>query len=84
MEKSTTSQLWFINDLLRSFRRGSKTTKELRDMFPTKSDASRAIKKLLEYDHREAERINGLPVEMRIWAHKEISDEEMDGIINKK
>ena len=81
MEKSTVRQLWLINDLLRAFSRGNKTTKQLRERFPTKEDASRAIEELKKYDSREAERINRLPVEMRVFAHKEISNEEMQSII---
>ena len=81
MEEATVRQLWYISDLLKHFRRGGKTTKQLREWFPTKDAAQKAIETLLAADHREAERINKLPVEMRLWAHKELTDEEWDALI---
>jgi len=82
MEPSTTRQLWTINDCLKAFRRGGKSNAELRKIFPTKDSASKAIEQLTKAEHREADKINALPVEMRLIAHKELTDEEWKKIKN--
>lgn len=82
MEPSTTRQLWAIAELLKGFRRGGKSNAELRKIFPSKDSASKAIEQLKKADSREADKINALPVEMRLIAHKELTDEEWKKIKN--
>lgn len=76
MEPSTTRQLWMIDDLLKDFKRKQSSIAATRKLFPTKEAASKAIEALMEIQSREANRINKLPVEMRLWAHKELTDKE--------
>lgn len=75
MEPATTRQLWNIQEALRRLHAGGKSISKLREMFPTKEIASKAIEILNEADHSEAERINKLPVEQRIFASKTLSKE---------
>lgn len=82
MEPSTTRQLWFIDDLLKGFKRRLPSIAATRRQFPTKEAAQKAIDELLKAESREAERINNLPVEMRLMAHKELTDEEWERIKN--
>lgn len=84
MEPSTTRQLWLIDRLLGNFKRKQRSIAATRELFPTKEAASKAIEALTSIDSREANKINSLPVEMRLMANKTLTDEEWQQIMEGK
>ena len=81
--ESTASQLWLIQKLLSMLHEDRKSTAELRRIFPTKESASKAIAKLKEIQGREADRINALPVGLRLSARSQMSAEDRKEVFNK-
>lgn len=75
-EEPTTRQIWAIQDL--SGRLGHRiSTARLRQLLPTREDASRAMEKLRDISSREAEKINALPVTMRAMARKQMTTDDL-------